>query len=345
MEEELNDWSDNNRNFLYKFINRCFLFIYVLNSNRIFILWPIISTGLWLTNYFFPHEFINKGFYTFVGLTVIHIIIKLILEKQFSKKIKEKRTRYSFRKITSILYLASFGILLVAVWGGGAQDVTVAFGLVSAGVAFALQDLLKNLAGGIMIYLNRLYNIGDRIELNGKTGDVINIGILYTTILETREWISSDLPTGRIASIPNGAVLGNNIINYTKDHNYIWDEISLSLDWKSDWKYARDRILDIVNKETQMTTEEARLSIDRLGEKYYLGENKIEPILALIPTDKEILYKIRYTVGVRDRSSMRNKINILILEEIKNSKNKIMVSTPLLDIVGFPNTNERRDEK
>ncbi len=316
-----------------------------MNNNRLFVIWAIVAAGLWLANYFYPNEFIEKGFYSFVGLTIIHIIMKMILEKQFSKKIKEKRSRYSFRKIISILYMVSFGIVLVGVWGGGAQEVTVAFGLLSAGVAFALQDLLKNLAGGIIIYLNRLYTIGDRIEMNGKTGDVIDIGILYTTILETREWISADLPTGRIATLPNGILLGNNLINYTKDHNYIWDEISLSLDYKSDYKFANERIYNIVSEETLLTVEKAKSSIEKLGEKYYLGENKTEPIIHLIPTDKEILLKVRYAVEVRQRSTMRNKISNRILEEIKKSDKKIMISTPLLDIVGFPSSNENLEKK
>ena len=57
---------------------------------------------------------------------------------------------------------------MVAVWGGGTQEITVAAGLVTAGIA--LQDVIKNLAGGIIIYLNRLYVVGDRIEINSKTG-------------------------------------------------------------------------------------------------------------------------------------------------------------------------------
>ncbi len=310
-------------------------------STKIFLIWPIIATALWIANYYFPDSYIEKGFYTFVALTIIHIVIKLILEKQFSKKIKEKRTRYSFRKITSILYLGAFGIVLVAIWGGDTQNVTVAFGLVSAGVAFALQDVIKNLAGGIFIYLNRIYTVGDRIEMTGKTGDVIDIGIFYTTILETREWISADLPTGRITTIPNGVVLGTTINNYTKDHNYIWDEISLSLDYKSDYKYAYDKIFEIVENETKLAAENAKISIEKLGQKYYVGENRITPFISMIPTEKEILVKIRYTAEARQRTTMRNKINNLLLEEIKNSNGKMKISVATLDIVGFPNQKEQ----
>lgn len=308
-------------------------------------IWVILSVVFWLANYYYPHQYIESAFYTFVALTAIHIAFKLILEKQVSKRIKEKRSRYSFKKIISILYLGSFVAALALIWSGGTQEVTVAFGLVTAGIAFALQDLLKNLAGGVIIYLNRLYVVGDRIEINSKIGDVIDIGILYTTILEIREWVSSDSPTGRISTIPNGLVISNNVNNYTKDHNYIWDEISMSLDYKSDSKYAYDKFMNIVTQETSQFVDTAKKSIAKMGEKYYLGDANTEPRIFMSLTDKEILLKIRYTVETRMRGIIKDKISNLILQEVKNSPEKIQISTATLNITGFPDINTRKEEK
>ena len=84
----------------------------------------------------------QNAFYSFSILAVIHVGLKIIPERQISKKIKEKRTRYSFRKIISILYIASTVVAMVAIWSEGTQEIAVAGGLVTAGVAFALQDLL-----------------------------------------------------------------------------------------------------------------------------------------------------------------------------------------------------------
>ena len=61
-----------------------------------------------------------------------------------------------------------------------------------------------------MIFLNGIYRVGDRIEMNQKFGDVIDIGLLYTTLMETREWVSGDQVTGRLAIVPNGGVLNGN---------------------------------------------------------------------------------------------------------------------------------------
>lgn len=303
------------------------------------VIWIILTVTFWIANYYYPHEYIENAFYTFVALTVIHITFKIILYKQFSKKIKEKRTRYSFKKITSILYVGSFIAALAAIWSGGTQEVTVAFGLVTAGIAFALQDVIKNLAGGVIIYINRIYVVGDRIEINSKVGDVIDIGIFYTTVLESREWVSSDATTGRISTIPNGAVISNVVNNYTKDHNYIWDEIALSIDYKSDVDFACEKIMKIVTEHTSKFVEGATKSIERMGEKYYIGETKTEPRIFKSLTSDEILLKIRYTVIARERGVVKDLISTLILQEIRNNPDKIMISTKTLNVTGFPDVN------
>ncbi len=308
-------------------------------NKAIFVIWPILAAAFWIGNNYYPHEYLEKAFYTAIALTIIHIIFKFILDQQISKKISERKAKYAFKKITSLFYIGTFIIALVGIWSGGSQEITVAFGLVTAGIAFALQDLIKNLAGGLVIYLNKLYGVGDRIEINSKTGDVIDVGILYTTLLETREWMSGDLPTGRLTTIPNGFVISNPVNNYTKDHNYIWDEISLPIDYKSDWKFTSDTILEIVNQETLQTAKEASESITKMGEKYYLGEARTQPVIHFSLTDSQVTYKVRYPVEVRHRGIVKHKISNKILEAIKNNPEKIMIATSLLDIVGFPDIN------
>jgi small-conductance mechanosensitive channel len=309
------------------------------------IIWIILVGVFWTANYYFPHRYIESGFYTFVSLAIIHIIFKIILERQLSKKIKEKKMKYNFKKIISIGYIATFIIVLAVIWSEGTQELTVVLGLASAGVAFALQDLLKNLAGGMLIYITRVYSVGDRIEINSKTGDVIDIGILYTTLLETREWITADLPTGRLSTIPNGNILSTTINNYTKDHGFIWDEISFPLDYKSDTDYAYKKFMEIASDETKEISKQASQSIKDLGEKYYLDNNSAEPTINFSLTSNDVSVKIRYPVAVRQRGITKHNISNKILQEIKNSNGKIQVATSLLDIVGFPDVNIKKESK
>jgi len=306
-----------------------------LKKALILFLWISSSVVLWIANYFYPEEYLEKGFYTFLALSVIYLVFKLILQDKLSKTIKDKKTKYSISKLLSVLYIGVFFAVLIAIWSKDATQLTVASGLAGAGIAISLQDLFKNAAGGIILFLTGLYKVGDRIEINGKSGDVMDIGIMYTTMLEIKDWVSGDQATGRLVSIPNGSVLSNTVHNYTKDHNFIWDEIQLPISYSSDWKFAYDKILEIVNNETREIVEQANKDISKLEEKYYLDKRSAEPAIYLSATDNWISFMIRYPTLVRNRRFLRHKITRQILDEL--ARNKIKISSSTVDIVGFPN--------
>lgn len=208
----------------------------------------------------------------------------------------------------------------------------VGYGVLGAGIAVALQDLFKNMVGGIVLLVSKNYRVGDRIEVNSRTGDVIDIGILYTSILEIKQWISGDQPTGRIVTFPNSCVLSDAVYNYNKDHSFIWDEITIPLTYGSDWKEAISKILNIVSRETEQNTQRAKAGIDQLGKKYFLHQRAIKPAVFLSPTDNWITIHIRYVSEARERRDLYNKLNHLILEEIQNSKN-IKIATKVLKLI------------
>ncbi len=295
----------------------------------------IISALFWFANYRYPNLYLQKGFYTFLALTIIYFLFKLVFEEIVVKRIKESKTKYAFKKTVSILYFVVFLIVIIAIWVENTQTLLVSYGLIAAGVAIALQDFFKNFMGGIIIFVHGIYRVGDRIEINSKYGDVIDIGILYTTLMELREWVAGEQATGRLTVVPNGYVLSTTVNNYTKDHNFIWDEISIPITYDSDWEEAATKILSIVKKEVVNITDQAVKEISKLEEKYYLPKKVIEPAIFLTLTDNWINFNIRYTTEVRQRRLLRDRLNRMILDEIQNSKN-IKIASETLDIIGFP---------
>ena len=171
---------------------------------------------------------------------------------------------------------------------------------------------------------------------------MLDIGILYTTILEIKDWISGDQATGRLLTIPNGLVLSNDVKNYTKDHDFIWDEIHIPIAYSEDWKTAHKNILEIVTRETKLIAEKAEKEISTLEEKYYFDKRSVEPAIYLTSTDNWISFYIRYPTEVRNRRFIRDKITRLVLEELERLKIKIASTT--LDIVGFPDVNMKNQK-
>jgi small-conductance mechanosensitive channel len=228
-------------------------------------------------------------------------------------------------------------VVILRIWIVNPQALLVAYGLVAAGVAISLQDLFKNFAGGVVILITGLFHVGNRIELYGKFGDVIDINILYTTILEIREWVNGDQATGRLSLIPNGVVLSSVVNNYTKDHPYLWDEISLPVTYESDWKEAALIMRRIAEKETGNFIVEARKSLLHLENRYYMSERTLEPSVFFEATDNWIKLTLRYVVEARKRRLIKNKLTELILEKIqKNPSVRIASESTAIAVTTFP---------
>jgi len=295
----------------------------------------IVSALFWLAHFRYPYPYLQKGFYTFLALSILYFVFRLAFEEIVAKRIKEPKTRYSFRKTVSILYLVVFVAIIIRVWVANTHTLLVSYGLIGAGIAVALQDFFKNFVGGIVIFVTGIYCVGDRIEINSKYGDVIDIHILYTTLMEMKEWVAGDQATGRLSIIPNGTVLSTTINNYTKDNNFIWDEIAIPITYDSDWKETVTKILGIVKEGTAEIAGQAQKAISGLGQKYYLFERTVQPEIFFTLTDNWITFNVRYISDVRDRRTLQHNLTKTILSEIQNSKN-IKIASTTLDITSFP---------
>lgn len=138
-----------------------------------------------------------------------------------TRYLKNTDSRYYARKlITLIGYLVGF-VFITIVFKDRLGGLTVAVGVASAGIAFALQEVIVSIAGWIAISFGGFYKPGDRVQLGGIKGDVIDIGILRTTLMELGEWVQSDLYTGRIVRIANSFVFKEPVYNYSGDFPFL----------------------------------------------------------------------------------------------------------------------------
>lgn len=125
-----------------------------------------------------------------VSLIVIFLayIINSILESLIVGRVATARDRYTLRKTASILITVLAFASLFAIWFKKTSTLLIAYGILSAGVAIALQDLLRNIAGGVLLILYHPFKAGDRIQVEDNIGDVLDIGSISTTIMEIREY-------------------------------------------------------------------------------------------------------------------------------------------------------------
>ena len=299
------------------------------------ILLMVLTLLVSVIDYEYPHQYGEKAFHSLLVITILHIVFKTLLERAAVRKTKTARTRYALRKTINILYTIFLCLVIARLWVEDTQTFALTTALLAAGIAITLQDVFKNFVGGLIILLAGTYRIGDRVEMNAKYGDVIDIGIFYTTVLELKEWVDSEQPTGRLSMIPNGYVLSGIVNNYTKDNNFIWDEIFLPITYDSDWKLAFTMIMDIVKEETVSMSKSADAEILQLAEKYYLDSRSVDPEIFLKLTDNWIGFSIRYVTDVRKRRHVQNTLSKRILESIQLSEH-IKIASTTLDITAIP---------
>lgn len=294
-----------------------------------FVILVVIAGLSWSVNLAYENVDFDKLTYSFFAIALLYFVFKFLLEGAIVKKIRDSKARYSFRKTVQLLFLVISFIVVLRIWIINPQALLVAYGLVAAGIAIALQDVFKNFAGALAIFLSSIYRVGDRIEINSKYGDVIDIGLFYTTLLEIKEWVSGDQATGRLSIVPNGLALSSPVNNYTKDHSFIWDEIRVPITYQSDWEEALKIVVDIAQKESKTATQKAGQEIRRLEESYYLSKRNIEPSAFVTLTDNWIMIYVRYITDVRERRLIQNQISKQILEEFEQVESIQIASTSL----------------
>ena len=287
------------------------------------------ALAVWFINLRYENVELGRLFYTFLAIAVLYLVLKILLEGIAGKKIRESKARYSFRKTVQLLFVVSAIGAVIRIWVDDPQTLLVSYGLIAAGVAIALKDVFKNFAGTFAIFLGGTYNVGDRIEIDQEYGDVIDVGLFYTSLLEIRGWVNGDQATGRIILIPNGNVLSLPVHNYTKDHSFIWDEMSVPVTYDSDWKKAVENITTLVTTETSDVTKQAESEVERLQEKYFISTRNIQPKVFMTPTDNWIMLNVRYVTKVRDRRFTQNELFKKILEEIEKNPDITLASQTL----------------
>ncbi|MFQ5651960.1 MAG: mechanosensitive ion channel family protein [bacterium] len=255
-----------------------------------------------------------KLFSTFITIILLWLVRRFVL-KVIYKRNTDARLHYRWRKIS--VYIAfGLGVFLIGrLWFEGFQSISTYLGLLSAGLAIALQDLLVNLAGWAFIMARRPFNVGDRIQIGEKRGDVIDQRIFMFTLMEIGNWVDADQSTGRVIHIPNGKIFRDVLANYSRGFQYIWDEVPVLVTFESNWKQAKKILMRIGNKHAEHLSKSAEQKVKRAARKYMIFVAKLTPIVYTSVKDSGVMLTIRYLCEPRRRRTSQQAIWEDILDE------------------------------
>ena len=278
-------------------------------------------------------------------LVFVLLIIGFIqfLRRFIRKNLPNSKVKYKSQKGIEVVGYLILIILTLSYFTGNIKDFTLAIGLLSAGIAITLQELILSIAGSMYIFFVKVYKPGDRIEINGIKGDVIDIDSIYTTMMEIGEWVSSDNYSGRIIKLSNAFVFKGPVYNYSMDFPFIWDEFNLPIRYGSDIELAKDIVIKVATENLSEYVAKSIAKWKDVVERYYIEDAKVEPTLAITMTDNWIEFNLRYIVDYKKRRITKHILNELIGKEFEKTNGKVILASTTVEIVRIPmvNINEK----
>lgn len=271
---------------------------------------PITLISEWTT---LDREIVVGILYT-GAVVLLMVLVRFIVSRFVGKHVGDIKSRYRWRRTINYV-LGVIGLLLIArIWTPGLQNIGVFLGLASAGLAIALRDPIVCVVGWAFILIRRPFQVGDRIQIGENRGDVIDIRMFQTYLMECGEWIDGDQSTGRILLIPNNSVFSATMANYTHGFDYIWDEVVVRLTFESDWRRAKDLLTKIADTHMNPHCDDAQRQIRSAASEHMIFFQKLTPIVYTSVREWGVQLTVRYLTPPRQRRGSAQRLWEAILD-------------------------------
>lgn len=251
-----------------------------------------------------------------LGLALLLWIWSIAASRLIQRHVPDYSRGYALRKLISYAAFFLFAFFAAVIWQRHVQGLSTFLGLIGAGIAFSLQEVIASIAGWVMVTWKRTYRVGDRVEIGGIQGDVIDLGLVRTTLMETGSWVNADQQTGRVVTISNATALRQPVFNYTAYFPYLWDGLTIPVTFRSDWERAMTIIREEVARFQSPIQEEAAETLELMRRSFYLPKSEAKPGVYVRFTDNWIEISVRYLAPSRERRTASSELSQAILRRL-----------------------------
>lgn len=285
-------------------------------------------------------------------LTIVFVLAVLLLGRLLRvaagavlSRRRDARLAFWWRQAIAVMTGVVLLIGITSIWFDDPTRLATALGLVTAGLAFALQKVVTALAGYFVILRGRTFNVGDRISMGGVRGDVVGLGFLQTTILEMGQppavqeaepamWVRSRQFTGRVVTVSNASVFDEPVFNYTRDLPYLWEEIAVPIPYSADADAAEGILLDAARRHAVASAEVDGQALRELQRRYFMAAPDAEPRVYCRLTDNWLELALRFLVRDHGIREVKDAITRDVLRGLKGAG--IPVASTTIQLVGDP---------
>lgn len=257
---------------------------------------------------------------------VLVVVLKLL------QGVKDSIARYQLNKIATGLIVFTGIMVIGRVWFQWFEPLAIFIAIILGAGLISLKDIFFDLAGWAYIVWRRPFETNDWIAVGDETGEVLEIGRVQLTLLETSSWDEGRLRSGRIIHVPNGKVFREKVINYSKGYRYVWNELTVQLTFDSNWQKAKEILMRIVNRYTEQinknTDEKVQAIVAKKCKAFY---NKLTPEIYTEGVDGRIVLTTRFLCEPDKRRITTHAIWEDVLREFKQENDIRFAFSVVLD--------------
>jgi len=276
-----------------------------------------------------------------LAIIALRAVLAIFVRSATRKRPLERRS-FWLKQSANLFTAALFLLALMSIWFDDPTRLATGIGLVSAGLAFALQKVVTSLAGYFVIIRSRVFTIGERITMGGVRGDVVSLGFLKTTLMEmgdpttgaTTAWVRGRQYTGRIVTVTNDKIFEEPIFNSTRDFPFLWEEIQIPITYAADRKKAEAILLAAAERATVDIQKEAEGFRGRMSDEYHIDLGRLAPQVYYRLTDNWLELSVRFIAFDRFTRELKDRIAREILAGFDEVG--IGIASTTIDIVGLP---------
>ena len=274
--------------------------------------------GNWIGNVWMRQQgYLHGILFCVLWILMIALLVMVsepALQRVFSRFAPERKTLHSVRSVVSFsVRVVGLLLALLVILGPPSQLATV-LALAGAGVTVVMKDFIVGFFGWFVLMGRNGIRPGDWVEINGVGGEVLEVNLLHTVLLETGNWSDAGHPTGRKVTFVNSYAIEGHYFNFSTSGQWIWDELQAQVPLGSEPYRVAEAIQKAVSQETEPAARAAEQEWKRLTPSYNLRTFSATPVMSVAPSGSGVNVKVRYLTRAHERHDLRERLNRAVLE-------------------------------
>jgi small-conductance mechanosensitive channel len=257
---------------------------------------------------------ILTGIAVILGVVLIAIFFNSWMDKLYARLRIDKRQIQTLRTITRVTLQVMAVLLILLVIFGRPGQLGTFLGLAGAGLTVALKDFIVGFFGWFVLMGKNGIRLGDWVEINGVTGEVVEIGLFHTVLLETGNWTDTGHPTGRRVTFTNNFAIEGHYFNFSTAGQWMWDELRVMLPAGQDPYPLIEAIQAKVQEATRESAQKAEQEWKRVVGSKEVGSFPMVPALSVKPAAGGIELSVRYITRANERFALRTQLYQAVVE-------------------------------